>query len=73
MIMNAGFNNAEDLLLNVNIGGGNFARLWKIKVTQYRCGALETPPAGCDKYFTGISGQVQSFNFAATSMATVKF
>ena len=74
MIMNAGFNNQDDLLININLGVSvpPFERLWKIKVTQFRCGALETPPPCCDKYFTSIVGQVQSFNFGANTLNTVR-
>jgi len=38
-------------------------REWKIKVLQYECDSPALAPEGCLQYFTGISGNVSSFNW----------
>jgi len=38
---------------------------WKMKVTQYSCNdAGIAAQSGCFQYFTGVTGTVQSYNFA---------
>lgn len=39
-------------------------RTWRIKVTMLECGNRARAPDGCTQYFTGVSGTVQSYNFA---------
>lgn len=41
-------------------------REWKIKVTQYECDSPALAPEGCLQYYTGISGNVSSFNWKLT-------
>lgn len=36
---------------------------WRMKVLQYSCDSPVLAPDGCLQYFTGISGNVSSFNF----------
>lgn len=36
---------------------------WRIKVTYYECSNLRRSPEGCLQYFTGVSGEFQSFSF----------
>ena len=36
---------------------------WRIKVLQYNCDSPVLAPEGCLQYFTGVSGNVSSFNF----------
>ena len=38
-------------------------REWRIKVLQYECDSPALAPEGCLQYFTGISGNVSSFNW----------
>ena len=38
-------------------------REWRIKITQYACDNPALAPGGCLQYFTGISGNVSSFNW----------
>lgn len=38
-------------------------RLWSIKVSQIPCDEGYEAPTGCLQYYTGLSGQVWSFNF----------
>ena len=37
------------------------------QVVQIPCGSRSLPPGGCLQHHTGITGQVRSFNFLATS------
>eukprot|EP00090_Calanus_glacialis_P042171 TRINITY_DN74889_c0_g1_i1.p1 TRINITY_DN74889_c0_g1~~TRINITY_DN74889_c0_g1_i1.p1 ORF type:complete len:203 (+),score=44.16 TRINITY_DN74889_c0_g1_i1:126-734(+) len=41
-------------------------RQWKIKITQFSCSGMSIAPEGCLQYFTGISGNVSSFNWKTT-------
>lgn len=40
------------------------SRTYKIKATYYSCGDLNDPGDGCLQYFTGVTGTIQSYNFA---------
>jgi len=41
---------------------------WKIKLTQYSCDdAYVSAQAGCFQYFTGLTGTIQSYNFAGST------
>ena len=42
------------------------ARSWRIKVMQYECGSASLAPEGCLQYFTGITGNVSTFNWKTT-------
>ena len=50
-------------------------RSWDILVTQYACGSEDVAgPPGCLQYFTGVKGNIMSYNFptadvTATSMS----
>ncbi|CAB4057884.1 unnamed protein product [Lepeophtheirus salmonis] len=44
------------------IGSATGSRTWKIKVTQIECGTSWKAPEDCAQYFTGISGEFQSYN-----------
>ncbi|XP_017884593.1 uncharacterized protein LOC108627717 isoform X2 [Ceratina calcarata] len=45
------------------VTSGSFARSWKIRVSQIRCDSIYRAEEGCLQYFTGISGQIKSFNY----------
>jgi len=44
-------------------------RSWQILVRRIECSSEDLPPAGCLQYFTGLSGQITSFNGARTGNA----
>jgi len=49
--------------------GGTTNNQWKIKVTQYSCNdPYVACQQGCFQYHTGITGTIQSYNFAGSSM-----
>jgi len=37
---------------------------WNIKISQLECGARWSPQSGCTQWFTGVTGTLQSYNFA---------
>ncbi|XP_071452341.1 uncharacterized protein [Hetaerina americana] len=42
-------------------------RTWSIKATQITCDSPLRAPPGCLMYFTSTTGQIKSFNYAATA------
>lgn len=44
--------------------GTDQKRLFRYKISQIPCGTPTTPSQGCLQYYTGITGQIESFNFA---------
>jgi len=47
------------------------SRSWEIKVTQIECWSNARPyDSGCDQYFTGTTGRIQSYNFGQTSSSS---
>jgi len=48
--------------LNINTGAVALARTWKILVRTIECDSPSKAPGGCLQYFTGASGNFQSFN-----------
>lgn len=38
-------------------------RTWNIKVTYIECTNDLLPPAGCTQYYTGLSGNIQAYNY----------
>ena len=43
---------------------GMVTRMWDVKVTQYGCGNMDASgPPGCLQYYTGVTGDIESFNF----------
>lgn len=45
------------------------SRYWSMLITQIPCakGMLQTADPGCRQYLTGVTGTLQSFNFANTN------
>ena len=52
--------------------GDSTQRKWEIKVSQFLCGATYAPQSGsgCLQYYTGLTGQITSFNFQVSSKIT---
>ena len=49
------------VVVDTQMAGVN--REWQIKILQYECDSPALAPEGCLQYFTGISGNVSSFNW----------
>ena len=49
--------------LNVDTGtSSTFSRSWRIKVTMIECVNPNRAPTDCVQYYTGLAGQIESFN-----------
>ncbi|CAG0897487.1 unnamed protein product [Darwinula stevensoni] len=55
------------IMVNMIIMGGDISRKWNIRIAQIPCGIL-TAPVGCLQWFTGLHGEVKSFNFDENSV-----
>merc|ERR1711971_918674 len=60
-IPNSGLNDAATI--TITIGQGIFGRRWRIKTSRIECTNPSRAPEGCLQFFTGIGGQVTSFNY----------
>jgi len=60
-IPNSGLNDAATI--TITIGQGVFGRRWRIKTSRIECTNPSRAPEGCLQFFTGIGGQVTSFNY----------
>jgi len=44
--------------------GASTTRMWEIKATQIPCSANYRPDSGCLQYHQGLTGRIETFNFA---------
>ncbi|KAF5288249.1 hypothetical protein FQA39_LY04017 [Lamprigera yunnana] len=51
------------IMISVVTSGPSFKRSWKIRVTQIPCLSRIRGEEGCLQYFTGVAGQIKSFNY----------
>ncbi|CAG9840204.1 unnamed protein product [Diabrotica balteata] len=51
------------LTLSVVTSGPSYQRNWKIRVLQIPCSAPYKAGEGCLQYFTGVAGQILSYNY----------
>merc|ERR1712050_19921 len=58
---------SDSATLNFAFSGTSTTRLWDIKVAQIPCGANYAPPDGCLQYQEGLTGRLETFNFASTT------
>lgn len=58
-----GLSTNNPITLTVVSSGASFSRSFSIKVTQIECNSLAKASDGCLQYFTGVSGQMFSFNY----------
>ncbi|XP_076390413.1 uncharacterized protein LOC100883843 isoform X1 [Megachile rotundata] len=61
--IDAGLGQTNPVILTFVTSGNSFARSWKVRVSQIRCNTIYRAEEGCLQYFTGISGQIKSFNY----------
>ncbi|OXA52202.1 uncharacterized protein LOC110852632 [Folsomia candida] len=58
------YGTSDTITLNLLMSGTvQRERVWNIEILTIPCLSVVRAPPGCLQYFTGISGQVQSFNF----------
>lgn len=63
MYVDMGLSSNSPVVLTVVTSGQSFSRSFSVKVTQIECNSLAKAAEGCLQYFTGVSGQVFSFNY----------
>merc|ERR1719189_2562401 len=60
--MGPGDSDSANIALSFQGTEGSQSRKWDVKVSQIPCGSY-APPDGCLQYYTGVSGQIMTFNF----------
>lgn len=65
--IDAGLGQTNPITLTFVTSGSSFPRSWKVRVSQIRCNTVYRAEEGCLQYFTGISGQMRSFNYDPTT------
>ena len=63
MYVDMGLATNNPITLTVVTSGESFSRSFSIQVTQIECNSLNRAEVGCLQYFTGISGEVFSYNY----------
>ncbi|XP_019868812.2 uncharacterized protein LOC109597535 [Aethina tumida] len=64
--VDAGAGNSP-ITLTIVTSGPSFPRSWKIRVTQILCSSSYKAEEGCLQYFTGVAGEIKSFNYDLNS------
>ncbi|KAM3969070.1 uncharacterized protein ACR2FA_003721 [Aphomia sociella] len=67
MYVDAGIGTTNPVKLTFVTSGNSFERMWKLKVTQIPCNTIYKADEGCLQYYTGVSGQLRSFNYDPAS------
>ena len=62
-----GLATSSPVVLTAVTSGASFSRSFSVKVTQIECTALNKASDGCLQFFTGVSGQILSFNYNSGS------
>jgi len=63
---------SDSATLNFGFDGTSTSRLWDIKASQIPCGTNYAPPDGCLQYQEGLTGRIETFNFASTTSTHLK-
>ncbi|KAK9729252.1 hypothetical protein QE152_g15997, partial [Popillia japonica] len=63
MYIDAGSDMTNAITLSIVTSGPSFSRNWKIKLIQIPQSTVGKADNGCLQYFTGVSGQIRSFNY----------
>ncbi|KAK6629389.1 hypothetical protein RUM43_003206 [Polyplax serrata] len=66
MYIDAGNGITSPVTLTFVTSGPSFPRTWKVKVCQIPCDSPNKAEEGCLQYFTGVSGQIRSYNYDTT-------
>lgn len=67
MYVDTGVGQTNPVTLTFVTSGNSFPRSWKVRVSQIRCSTIYRAEEGCLQYFTGVSGQIKSFNYDPTT------
>ncbi|XP_014219686.1 uncharacterized protein LOC106647697 [Copidosoma floridanum] len=63
MYIDVGTGPTNPVILSFVTSGSGFERSWRVRVAQIPCSSIFRAEEGCLQYYTGVSGQVKSFNF----------
>ncbi|XP_014477173.1 PREDICTED: uncharacterized protein LOC106745775 isoform X2 [Dinoponera quadriceps] len=66
MYIDTGVGQTNPITLTFVTSGSSFPRAWKVRISQIRCSTIYRAEEGCLQYFTGVSGQIKSFNYDPT-------
>ncbi|KAL0103614.1 hypothetical protein PUN28_017709 [Cardiocondyla obscurior] len=67
MYIDTGVGQTNPVTLTFVTSGNSFSRSWKVRISQIRCSTIYRAEEGCLQYFTGVSGQLKSFNYDPTT------
>ena len=62
----------DSVQIEITIGNANYGRNWNIRVLKIPCNVNYKAPAGCLQYFTGVTRNVMSYNFAGRQFLTTQ-
>ena len=65
--MDMGTASTATATLAFTFAGASTTRMWEIKATQIPCSANYRPESGCLQYHQGLTGRIETFNFANTA------
>ncbi|XP_024941438.1 uncharacterized protein LOC107268341 [Cephus cinctus] len=65
MYIDAGIGQTNPVTLTFVTSGSSFARSWKVRISQIPCNSPAKADEGCLQFYTGVSGQIKSFNYDA--------
>ena len=51
------------MTLSFVTSGNGFDRSWRLRISQIPCSSIFRAEEGCMQYYTGVSGQIKSFNY----------
>lgn len=63
MYIDAGVGDSNPIMLTLITSGAPFPRMWRIRVSQIECTSINKADTGCLQFYTGVYGQLKSFNF----------
>jgi len=66
--MDMGVPSTATATLAFTFAGASTTRMWEIKATQIPCSANYRPDSGCLQYHQGLTGRIETFNFANTAV-----
>ncbi|RZF44247.1 hypothetical protein LSTR_LSTR003887 [Laodelphax striatellus] len=55
------------VMLTIITSGASFSRNWKMRISQIPCNSNMKAEDGCLQYYSGVSGQIKSFNYEPNS------
>ncbi|XP_032672195.1 uncharacterized protein LOC116844580 [Odontomachus brunneus] len=67
MYIDTGVGQTNPVTLTFVTSSSSFPRSWKVRISQIRCSTIYRAEEGCLQYFTGVSGQIKSFNYDPTT------